>query len=220
VQFLTDFADQRVALPFSLVVAIAFALSGWKRGALAWTGVAAAALGCLAVMKIVFLACGWRWTNGELNSPSGHTACAALMYGGFALLMLRRQGVARHARLLIPPLLAALIGFSRLSLHYHSLAEVIAGGAVGVAGAFLMPVLAGPPPPFLPIRRVLAPAVLVLVLLHGGRLQAEGLLRRFTIDGLWPPASCRMPDSSATPPADPPRGGQNLRSKTFTTSPG
>jgi membrane-associated phospholipid phosphatase len=200
VQFLSDFGDQRLMLPLSLVVAIALALSGWKRGALAWAGVVAGTLLCLAVLKTVFLACGWRWTSGELNSPSGHTASAALVYGGFALLMLRPRGAARHAPLLIPPLLAALVGISRLALHYHTLAEVIVGGMLGIAGAFLLPRLAGPPPPNFPLRRVLPPAVLVLVLLHGGRLQAEGVLRRLTIDGLWPPASCRMQDDRAARP--------------------
>jgi len=200
VQFLTDFADQRVALPLSLVVAIAFVLSGWKRGALAWAGVVAGTLCCLAVLKIVLLACGWRWAGGVLSSPSGHTASAALVYGGLAMLLLRPRGAARRVVPLIPPLLAAIVGLSRLELHAHTLAEVVAGGGVGIAGAFLLPALAGPPAPGLPIHRVLAPAVLVLVLLHGGRLQAEGLLRRFTIDGLWPPASCRLPAVPVSPP--------------------
>ncbi len=196
-QFLTDFADQRLALSASLVVAIALFVSGWRRGAWAWTGVIAGTLGCLAVLKIALLACGWRWTGGVLTSPSGHTAAAALCYGGFALLLPRPRGALAAAPLLLPPLLAAIIGVSRVALHDHSVAEVVVGGALGTAGAWLLPVLAGPPPARFRIARVLPPAVLVLALLHGGRLEAEGLLRRFTIDGLWPPASCRMHGEAA-----------------------
>ncbi len=192
-QFLTDFGDQGLTLPLSLTVAIAFAASGWRRGALAWVGVVVGTLGCLAVLKVLFMACGWRWTSGQLSSPSGHTASAALLYGGFCLLLLRPRGPWRHATLLIPLLFAALVGLSRVLLHYHTVVEVIGGGLVGTIGAALLPRLAGPPPPLLSLRRVLAPIVLVLVLLHGGQLQAEVLLRSFVIEGLWPPASCAAP---------------------------
>ncbi len=34
--FLTDFADQAVVLPFALVVAVALGVAGWWRGAFAW----------------------------------------------------------------------------------------------------------------------------------------------------------------------------------------
>lgn len=201
-QFLTDFADQQVMLPLGFVLAVMLALSGWKRGALVWMVGASGTLACLAVLKIVFLACGWRWTQGELVSPSGHAASAALFYGGFPLLVLRPGGVGRYLRLLIPFAVAALIGASRLVLRYHQPAEVMLGGAIGIAGAFLLPLLAGPPPP-LPLRRMVLPAFLVLALMHGSRLQAETLLRHFSIDGIWPPASCRRPGIDAwRPPRD------------------
>jgi membrane-associated phospholipid phosphatase len=196
-QFLTDFADQQVILPLTLLLALALAVAGWRRGALAWLAGTLATLGCVTVLKVAFIACGWRWTDGVLNSPSGHAASAALCYGGFALLVLRPSGAARAALLLVPPLLAVLVGVSRVVLHQHTPAEAVLGGAIGTAGAFLLPLLAGPPPQHLPLGRVLLPALVVLALLHGGRLRAEGPLRHFTLDGLWPPASCRTHDGAA-----------------------
>ncbi len=192
-QFLTDFADQQVMLPLGLVLGLMLALSGWRRGALVWVAGVSGTLACLAVLKIVFLACGWRWTGGELVSPSGHAASAALFYGGFPLLVLRPDGAARYPRLLIPFAVAALIGASRRVLHNHRPAEVMLGSTIGGAGAFLLPLLAGRPPP-LPLRRMALPVILVLALMHGSRLQAETLLRHFSIDGIWPPASCRQSD--------------------------
>ncbi len=202
VQFLTDFADQQVMLPLGFVLAVMLALSGWKRGALVWMVGVSGTLACLAVLKIVFLACGWLWPTGELDSPAGPAASAALFYGGFPLRVRRPDGAARYPRLLSPFLVAGVIGASRIVLHYHRPAEVLLGSAIGVAGAFLLPLLAGPPPP-LPFRRMLLPVALVLALMHGSRLQAETLLRHFSIDGLWPPDSCRMPDDHAwrAPPA-------------------
>ncbi len=194
-QFLTDFADQQVMLPLGFVLGLMLALSGWKRGALVWMAGVSGTLACLAALKIVFLACGWRWTHGELVSPSGHAASAALFYGGFPLLVLRPGGMGRYLRPLIPFAVAALIGVSRLVLHYHRPAEVMLGSVIGVAGAFLLPLLAGPPPA-LPLRRMVLPVILVLALMHGSRLQAETLLRHFSIGGIWPPASCRQPGVS------------------------
>jgi membrane-associated phospholipid phosphatase len=193
VQFLTDFADQKLTLPLSLIVACAFALSGWKRGALAWIGVVAGVLAIMAVLKIVFVSCGWRWAGGAMQSPSGHTATAALLYGGFALIFIRPHGRLRHALPLIPISVAVIFGLSRLALHLHSVAEVLGGGLIGTAGALLLPRLAGPPPPHITLRHVLVPAALVIVLLHGKRLQAEEVIRHFAIEGLWPPASCIRP---------------------------
>ena len=190
-QFLTDFADQQVMLPLSVVLAIALALSGWRRGAAVWLAVVTGLLACLAVLKVVLLACGQAWTHGALSSPSGHTASAALLYGGFCLLVLRPGGAWRHAVSLLPLLAAIVVGASRLALHDHTLAEVLAGGTLGTGAAFLLSRLAGPPPANFSIRWALAPVALVLLLLHGDRLQAELVLRHFTIAGLWPPASCQ-----------------------------
>jgi membrane-associated phospholipid phosphatase len=197
VQFLSDFADQQLLLPLGLIWIAILMASGWWRGMAAWTAVMVGTLGCLTVLKVVFLACGRHWTGGELTSPSGHTGAAALFYGGYALLLLRPRGGLRHAVLLIPPVLAAIVGLSRIMLHAHTVVEVAVGGAIGCAGAFLLQRLAGVPPSRLPARLMLVPTVLVPILLHGDRLHAEHVLRRFTIEGVWPPASCEVDQPAA-----------------------
>ena len=40
----TNFADQAVILPLAVGIALVFALSGWRRGALAWTAAIGARL--------------------------------------------------------------------------------------------------------------------------------------------------------------------------------
>ena len=57
-RFLTDFGDQAVILPLAATVALIFLISGWRRGALAWTVAVSATLGVVLLLKLAFLACG------------------------------------------------------------------------------------------------------------------------------------------------------------------
>jgi len=167
VNFLTNFADEAVVLPLALAVGIALLVLGWRRGAVAWMAAVGGTLALILVLKLAGWACGpplWR-------TPSGHAAAAAVVCGGLALIVGRRD--RPHRVLLIAVLAAAVVGTSRLLLGAHSLPEVLVGGAVGIAGASLLARLAGPPPQGLRARWVAAVVVAVLVLFHGTRLPAE-----------------------------------------------
>ena len=167
VNFLTDFADEAVVLPLAVAVGVALLVLGWRRGAVAWTLAVGGTLGLMLVLKLAGWACGpplWR-------TPSGHAAAAAVVCGGLALLVVRRD--CPYRALIIAVLAAAVVGTSRLLLGAHSLPEVLVGGAVGIAGASLLARLAGPPPQGLRARWVAAVVVAVLVLFHGTRLPAE-----------------------------------------------
>lgn len=168
-QFLTDFADMAVILPLCACVATGFAWAGWRRGARGWLVAMAATLGTMLVLKLVALGCP---TVGRGFSASGHTAAGAFAYGGLAALWLQRP-LGRWAGIVCGGLAAATIGVTRLVLHLHGVSEVMAGGAVGVAGVWLLLRLAGPVPDGLRLRLPAAACLVVLFLAHGERLPIE-----------------------------------------------
>src|SRR5882757_9903695 len=185
--FLTDFADQAVVLPIVAAIAILLAARGWWRGALTWLGVIAVSFGVVLVLKVGFLACGPVFGPWTLRSPSGHTAAASVLAGGLVALMSGR----RWAVLLAASLAAAVIGTSRLALSVHSVPEVCIGAVAGVAGAWALCVLAGPPPPRRPVS-LLAVGVVLAMLLHGLRLPAEAAIGRASTGALNFVPACRV----------------------------
>ncbi len=189
-QFLTDFADQAVLLPLAAVIGLALALSGWWRGCAAWLFAVPGVLGTMAVLKYVFFACARLLGTTGIASPSGHTAASAVIMGGALVLFLRGR-VPIWVLAAIPVAIAALVGTTRLEVHAHSVPEVLAGAAIGLAGAALLAVLAGPRPPVRGWPAALA-AVAVLAGLHGLHLQAEAALHGFTPFTWLPlPTMCR-----------------------------
>ncbi len=171
-RFLTDFADLAVLLPLALCVGGGLALAGWRRGALAWAVAIGGTLGVILVMKLLFLGCG---AHSAL-SPSGHTAAGTAVYGGIAALWMRRRVGTLVAVLLAGGCVALAIGVSRVALGAHIPSEVAIGTAVGLAGIFCLLRGAGPPPDWVRPRWLL-PGALVVLALHGTRLQAEPRLR-------------------------------------------
>ena len=85
----TDFADQGVLLPLAAGIALLLALSGWRRGALAWTAAIGGTLALILLLKLRFFACGHFLPDSGVGNPSGHTAAAAAVYGGLVAMILR-----------------------------------------------------------------------------------------------------------------------------------
>jgi membrane-associated phospholipid phosphatase len=193
-RFITDFADQAVILPLATVVGMIFLSLGWVRGAAAWAFAVAGTLAMMLMLKLCMLACGWRWPELDIHSPSGHTASAAVVYGGLLSLALPRANpLARAALILVP---TVVIAITRVMLGAHSVAEVISGGAVGFFGAWVMFGLVGARPQTLPRRRlrvlVSAAALVIIVGLHGRHMPAELSIRHLTLT-MWPMTACRAP---------------------------
>lgn len=188
--FLTDFADQAVVLPLALVIALVLALTGWKRGALVWLLAVVGTFGAVALLKIGFVACGPAQLGGEVQSPSGHTASAAIIYGGSIALIGRRCGVGLGWSFLPAPVAVLLIGLSRIELGAHTLPEVVIGGLVGCVGTMAMLLLAGVPPPRLRLPRLVGPAVVVAIAMHGYHLDAEDRIKDFGGHYAWLAAVC------------------------------
>ncbi len=192
--FVTDFADQAVMLPVVAAIAIVLAASGWRRGAVIWLGVIGGTFGVVLLLKLGFLACGPVFGPWTLRSPSGHTAAAAVVAGGLAGLLTGRMA----ALVAVATLAAVLIGSSRLGLGFHSVIEVVVGGAVGIAGAVILGRLAGAPPARRPVR-LLAVACVTAFLLHGMRLPAEAAIWHASTGALDFVPACRA-DVSTRPP--------------------
>lgn len=182
--FLTDFADQAVILPLLAVTAAILLVQRRWRLALAWSVAIAAVLGTLLVLKVACSACGWLVpafgpSELDLHSPSGHAAASAVTYGALvALLADARPGASSRAVALTTALaVATLIGLTRLQLRAHSLAEVLLGAAIGIAGAVAFVHFAGRRQAGLPNRSVLFGALLVVAVFHGHHFPAEAAIQ-------------------------------------------
>jgi len=182
--FVTNFADQAVLLPATIAVAIGFGVSGWRRGALAWTGVIACTWVVIFLLKLACLACAPLAVEG-LRSPSGHTAGAATAIGGFLGLIVRRQGGDWRWTIPISAGLAVIIGLSRLVLHAHTGIDVAVAGVIGVVGASALVVLTGRPPAGLRLSPVISTLAVLILLLHGSQMPAEAAIRRFSTLRIW-----------------------------------
>jgi membrane-associated phospholipid phosphatase len=173
VTFITDLADQAVILPLVLAIGIALLAQGWRRGAAAWAAAVVATFATMLALKLAFLACSQSFGTPDIHTPSGHVAAATIVTGGLAALLLRR----RASVLPVAVLAAVLVGVSRLVLGAHSLPEVLLGAMVGLAGALALPLLAGPPPSGLDVRRIAIVVVAVVVVFHGLHFPAEAHIR-------------------------------------------
>ena len=189
----TDFGDQAVVLPLAVGIALMFALSGWRRGALAWAAAIGGTLALVLFLKLRFLACDHLLLEARLRNPSGHTAAAAAVYGGLVATVMRsiwnikRWALPCTVAIAVP--LAVVIGASRLILDLHSMAEVVVGGAIGVGGAVSFIVLAGPPSHAVRMSRVVVMGLLVIALLYGLRMPAEAAIKSVAAN-LWPFSEC------------------------------
>lgn len=189
--FVTDFADQAVILPAAALIAVLLASGGWRRGALAWSIAIVGTFALMLVLKLGFGACGHLIGNGDIESPSGHTAAAGVFYGGIFAYLAERLFGRTAISLLAILIVVVLVGVSRVVLGAHTVAEAIVGALVGSLAALMMVRGAGPPPEKgKRLAAFLLPACLLIVLLHGIRLPAEAAIRHYA-DETWPLSACR-----------------------------
>jgi len=176
-QFLTDFGDQAMILPLAVILAFAWAASGWRRGTLAWCMVVPATLAVVLAAKLTALACGGILASWQLYSPSGHTASAAVVYGGVLAMLAPR----RWQRVFVwgaPIGVAVVFAVTRVGLRQHTLPDVVVGGLIGVAGAWLLVRAAGLRPRLSPHAFAVLGAALATAILDLSRI-------------VWPLTMCR-----------------------------
>jgi membrane-associated phospholipid phosphatase len=126
----------------------------WRRGlwaALRYQWPVAAAFAVTLGLKLVSRAVGGAMqdTPFELSdaAPSGHMAMGTVVYGGVALMLLRRgpEPVSLLTALLVSAMLAG-IGVTRVILGAHTPADVLAGLLIGGACALWVGLVAEVPP--------------------------------------------------------------------------
>lgn len=188
---ITDFADQAVLIPVAIVIGVAMLAAGWHRGALAWTAVIGGMLGLMLVLKLWAGTCGEALVGEQLQSPSGHTASAAGIYGGALSLLLRRTLPRVPVAFLCAGVIATLVGLTRVLLGAHSVLEVAIGAVVGVAAAALLARAAGPMPAHLRTLPATGAVVAALLVFHGLHLPAEAAIRKMRVHWL-PFGLCRL----------------------------
>ncbi|MBV8092334.1 MAG: phosphatase PAP2 family protein, partial [Acetobacteraceae bacterium] len=179
--FLTDTADQAVILPLMLAIAAILAARRWWRGLIAWVSCTLCVSAAMLVLKLFFTACGPSLGFSHIRTPSGHTAAAAVVYGGLLAL-----GAGRLTASLIAAALALIIGITRVTLGMHTIEEVIIGALVGVAGAVALEYFAGTRPARLQGWTLAGVTLAVLLVFHGLHLHAEPVIRRTALLHLWP----------------------------------
>ena len=193
--FVTDLADQAVIVPLAVAMGLVLLLAGWWRGALAWFIAIPATLAAVLVAKLGTIACQGLMPPVGLLSPSGHTASAAVIYGGVLALVLagRRGPAARAVPAACALAFAVPVGFTRLALDVHTMADVLVGGVIGIVGVVVLARLAGPRPP---LRRgwigIAATVLAVVVLFHGRHVYAEMQIGRLG-QQIWPLTLCAAP---------------------------
>jgi membrane-associated phospholipid phosphatase len=186
--FVTDFADQAVVMPVALAVFLALTLLRWRRASVAWGVGVTVTLAATLLLKLAVMACGIGSTSG-LQSPSGHTAGAACIYGAAIALLVRDRWRGALAAALAAGALAAIVGLTRLDLGVHTHADVWVGSAVGIAGALAIRACAGERPAGLALWRVGAAALAAMLVFHGRRLDAEPHIRWAALR-VWPRTLC------------------------------
>lgn len=201
--FVTDFADQAVILPLVLVVTIMLAASLWWRGTLAWVVSVGGTLAAIGAGKLLLAACGPVQFGDVLQSPSGHTASATIVYGGLFCLLWRRMRPADLRTPLVAALMIALlIGISRVVLRTHTWPEVLVGGIAGTVGVGVLMALAGPVPAHIrPIRAALI-VVGAVAVMHGTHLRAEPTLQDWGKRLAWLLPGCAPSTTWAATRAD------------------
>jgi membrane-associated phospholipid phosphatase len=174
---LSDFGDLAVLLPLAAAM-LAWLLLCVPRAAPRWVLALGFCLGLIALLKIGFYACP---LGGDMHSPSGHTSFSTLVFGAVTLVAAAAWPGVRSVVVIGGGTgLILVIGFSRLLLGVHSVAEVSLGFAIGTVSlaAFSHKYRQTP---HMKVWPLLIVALVLVSVFHGDELHAEQLLHRLTV---------------------------------------
>jgi membrane-associated phospholipid phosphatase len=130
---ITRLGDIAVTAPVALAIAALPLLDGERRTSIRWAALFAAGSMLVVATKIAFIGWGIGLSELDFTGASGHAMRAAAIAPVLPHLLCRP--VPSHPRLAWMALgcvFAALIGISRIVLHFHSVSEVVAGWLIGL----------------------------------------------------------------------------------------
>ena len=178
VHLITDFGDAALLVPASGMVLAYLLYVRSARTAGIWA-VTLVLCACLTIFaKLALYTCGAELALTDLRSPSGHTSISVTFYGCCALMM--SVDKERQARLLLlagGAVIAVAIAVSRVLLEAHTVADVVAGFAIGAfcVAWFASRYFARPASP-LPWELALAALGILIVLAHGSHWTVEAAI--------------------------------------------
>ncbi len=172
---LTGFGDLAVLLPASTAILVWLLAIGAPGAAARWVAAVALCMGGIGLLKVYLFACA---AGAPVQSPSGHSGVAALVYGTLtAVLSARLAGGARLLVRIVGALFIAGIALSRLALGAHTPPDVATGLLIGLATlAFFLWEGSGRRVPAPSLRPLFMAVVVIVVGLQGHRLHAEEML--------------------------------------------
>jgi membrane-associated phospholipid phosphatase len=158
---ITAFGDTILTVPAAFAIAIFLVSAGRHRLMWIWIGVFAAAATLVAMTKLLFMG----WCVGidaiAFTGISGHTTLAAVVFPVlFRLAAVACGPPVRQDAWFAGEAFAVLIGVSRLMIHVHSVAEVVAGLVLGLCLSHLFLRLVRGSMPVVANRRTLLVALL------------------------------------------------------------
>jgi len=182
--FVTDFGDSAVTVPLALLVLAFLIAAGQQRSALGWLLTIGGCAVAIAMLKLIFGACGSLLPFASIVSPSGHTAMSAAVYGSLALLMGANLPSPSRIALNIGACLAIVgIAVSRVVLHEHTSAEIVIGLVVGAGAIAISRAIVGSEKPAaLPLGWLILAGIAVVAIMHGTRWAIEPRLHRLALD--------------------------------------
>ncbi|RFD19793.1 phosphatase PAP2 family protein [Komagataeibacter melaceti] len=180
IRFITDFADQGDILPVVATVAAVMVWREWRRGASVWLVTVVLTLALMLVLKIMGLYYAV-FMQARVFSPSGHVASACLVYGSLLIMMGREAFIGLPTLTMLPLMfVAAVMAYTRLVLHAHTVSEVVTGAMIGSIAAVVLGFKCGPVPRALWVY--LLPALVgSAFLFHGWHLGAEAAIRHLVL---------------------------------------
>lgn len=155
----------------SLTLAAAAAIASWLLAARAWrmafwwSLLFIAGIGLVGASKIAFMAWGLVPPGLDFKAISGHATGVTAVLPTVLYLLLRRRGArARRAGVAAGLLLGALMGVLLVAQDEHSVAEAIAGWALGATISLASIRMDGMPAPARRASQLALPALVFVVL--------------------------------------------------------
>jgi membrane-associated phospholipid phosphatase len=177
----SNFGDAALTLPLAVVCGL-WLRTVDKRLAIYWVISLAAGMALVGLSKILYAGCGVEVSAINFRMISGHTMLSASIYTVAGGLLLGNFGKGWYRLGAAGGLLfAAAIGASRVAIHAHTVAEVIAGWLLGAAISLMLLMRVFDQPRKMPRAAFAGLALLVVsTLAYGHHAPFQAMIERYS----------------------------------------